>query len=218
LAGADRSNADVTMRRSSAGWLGFAGGFATMAAMATGLALLALQWLPRSLFSAPPITSVAAAQIPVATLESIFKDLAATGTTSPRRKSAANVDVPTALSLADHSLRGQRTASETDEADFWLKRALGSSFGGPDVGWALTQLGTIYAQSESPRHSYAKAHTLWQLAAAQGDTVAHCFLGALYEHGLGVTASRPMARQHYIVADAANACRSAKDAVVRLKD
>ena len=129
-----------------------------------------------------------------------------------------SVDIATALSLADHNLHGQRTPAEREEAEFWLKRALASSMGGNDIGWALTQLGTIYAQSDSKQHSYAKAHTLWELAAAQGDPVAHCFLGALYEHGLGVPVNRRAAREHYQTADTLGACRSAKDAVARLKD
>ena len=201
--------------RAAAAILSFFAGVATMAGVAAGVVLLAPQWVPRA---AAVQVAAPGAQMSIVSLESVFKDLGSAGSTSPRRKSAMNVDLPTALSLADHSLRGQRTAAETEEAEFWLKRALSSSFGGADVGWALTQLGTIYAQSDSARHSYAKAHTVWQLAAAQGDPVAHCFLGALYEHGLGVTASRQIARGHYIIADTANACRSAKEAAARLKD
>ncbi len=214
------TNAEPTPRpvargRASAAITSFIAGAVTMAGVAAGVALLAPQWLPRA-----PVAPAAAlgAQMSVVNLESVFKDLGSAGPTSPRRKSATNVDLPTALSLADHSLRGQRTSAETEEAEFWLKRALNASFGGTDVGWALTQLGTIYAQSDSPRHSYAKAHTVWQLAAAQGDPVAHCFLGAIYEHGLGVTANRQIARGHYVIADTANACRSAKEAAARLKD
>jgi TPR repeat protein len=207
-------------QRSMGGSVGhsFAAGAATMAM----LAVAAIGLAPHLISRAPAVPSVATVQVqenvPVAGLEAVFKDLTAAGTTSPRRKSSMNVDIPTALSLADHSLRGQRTAGETEEAEFWLKRALGASLGGQDVGWALTQLGTLYAQSDSPRHSYAKAHVLWQLAAAQGDAVAHCFLGALYEHGLGVPASRALARQHFAVAETGSACRSAKDAATRLKD
>jgi TPR repeat protein len=207
----------VAARTSPSAWRGFAAGLVSMGTVALGLALFAPKF-----WNAAPIGPVTLAsvgeQIPVANLDRLFKDLAATGVTSPRRKSAANVDVATALSLADHSLRGTRTPAELEEAEFWLKRAVATSIGGAEVGWAMTQLGTIYAQSAFPQHSYAKAQALWQLAAAQGDPVAHCFLGALYEHGLGVTASRSLAREHYSAADAANACKSAKDAAARLKD
>jgi TPR repeat protein len=200
----------------------FAAGAAAMAVLMGGVVALAPQWIPRGASASASASPLAAVQIvehvSVNSLETVFKDIAAVGATSPRRKSAVNVDASTALSLADHSLRGQRTAAEVEEAEFWLKRALGSSLAGQDIAWALTQLGTLYAQSDSPRHSYVKAHVVWQLAAAQGDPVAHCFLGALYEHGLGVAASRTQAREHYATADAANACRSAKDAAVRLKD
>lgn len=200
------------------GVLGFAAGAAAMAMLVGLLFALAPQWVSRGPTAAVLAKLPVVETVSIATIDAVFKDFASGGNMSPRRKSAANVDIATALSLADHSLRGQRTSSETEEAEFWLKRALGSSFGGADVGWALTQLGTLYAQSDSPRHSYAKAHVLWQLAAAQGDPMAHCFLGALYEHGLGVTASRLLAREHFLVADNGNGCRSAKDAVARLKD
>jgi hypothetical protein len=196
--------------------IGFAAGALTMAILAGGFLALTPPWLSRG--GAVSSLAQVAEHVPVASLETVFKDIAAAGTLSPRRKSAVNVDTSTALSLADHSLRGQRSAVDVEEAEFWLKRALGSSVAGQDAGWALTQLGTLYAQPDSPRHSYGKAHALWQLAAAQGDQVAHCFLGALYEHGLGVQANRLHAREHFVLADASNACRSAKDAVARLKD
>ncbi len=196
----------------------FAAGAAAMAVLMGGVLALAPQWLTRGAPAPLQAPAQMSEHVPVNSLATVFKDIGTVGATSPRRKSAVNVDASTALSLADHSLRGQRTAAEVEEAEFWLKRALGSSLAGQDIAWALTQLGTLYAQSDSPRHSYAKAHVVWQLAAAQGDPVAHCFLGALYEHGLGVAPSRAQAREHYATADASNACRSAKDAVVRLKD
>ena len=90
--------------------------------------------------------------------------------------------------------------------------------GNADVAWALTQLGTIYAHPESSLHNYGKAYAVWQMAAAQGDPVARCFLGALYEHGLGVRADRATASAHYQAADAQGACRSAKEAASRLKE
>ena len=200
------------------GLRGFAAGLATMAATLVGVAMIAPpSWLPPKFFGAQAM-SVGTAQIGVLDLQSIFKDMTTAGSQSPRHKSAVNVDAATALSLADHSLRGQRTEAETEEAEFWLKRALANSFGGPDVGWALTQLGTIYATAGTPHHSYVKAHTVWELAAAQGDPVAHCFLGALYEHGLGVAKNRKTARDHYVTADGLGACRSAKEAAARLSE
>ena len=204
--------------RRAYGVRGFVAGLVAMGAMvASAVVVLPPTWLPTS-FSGAPAAAVGPAQIGVADLQSIFKDLASAGSQSPRHKSAINVDAATALSLADHSLRGQRSDAETEEAEFWLKRALSTSFGGQDVGWALTQLGTIYATAGTPHHSYVKAHTIWELAAAQGDPVAHCFLGALYEHGLGVAKNRKAAREHYLTADAQNACRSAKEAAARLSD
>jgi TPR repeat protein len=212
-AAAPRRAATITGRLTA-----FIAGMVTTAALVAGIVWFAPTYLrtvtAQSAVPAPPIVE----QVSAASLDGVFKDLTATGTVSPRRKSAANVDLATALSLADHSLRGQRSSGETDEAEFWLRRALVTSIGGSEVSWALTQLGTIYAQADNPRHSYAKAHALWQLASAQGDAVAHCFLGALYEHGLGVPPDRKIARSHYLAAEAADACRNAKDAVARLKD
>lgn len=204
-------NSDGTLR-------GFLAGLAIMGAAA----MLAISIGSPPLFSGSQSTLAASAssanQIAAVDLKQIFKDISAAGPQSPRNKSAANVDVATALSLADHSLRGQRTQAETEEAEFWLRRALASSMGGQDIGWALTQLGTIYATAGTPNHSYVKAHALWELATAQGDPVAHCFLGALYEHGLGVAKDKKAARDHYMTADSLGACRSAKAAAARLSE
>jgi Sel1 repeat len=208
---------DAAVRPSRSAWRGFAAGLATMGLLAAGLGFFMPGGLGRDAVGTT-VAGIAGEQIPVANLDRLFKDLANTAVKSPRNKSAVNVDAATALSLADHSLRGTRTAAEMEEAEFWLKRAISASVGGSEVGWALTQLGTIYAQSDHPQHNYSKAQALWQLAAAQGDPVAHCFLGALYEHGLGVPPNRRLARDHFLAADAANACKSAKDAAVRLKD
>ena len=205
-------------RWATAGMRGFAAGLATMAVVALGLfKLVPPSWLPPGL-GAGPIAAIAGDQIGMVDLRDMFKDLRDAGPRSPRNKPAGSVDAATALSLADHSLRGERTAEETEEAQFWLKRALAANFAGADVGWALTQLGTIYATPGTPDHNYVKAHTLWEMAAAQGDPVAHCFLGALYEHGLGVQKSRATALGHYKTADTLGACRSAKDAVARLSE
>jgi Sel1 repeat len=204
-------------RPSRSAWRGFAAGLATMGLLATGLAFFMPAGAGRGAVSAA-VAGIAGEQIPVASLDRLFKDVANTAVMSPRNKSAVNVDAATALSLADHSLRGTRSLVEMEEAEFWLKRAISANVGGAEVGWALTQLGTIYAQSDYPQHNYSKAQALWQLAAAQGDPVAHCFLGALYEHGLGVPSNRRLARDHYLAADAANACKSSKDAAARLKD
>ncbi len=205
-------------RQQTWGLRGFAAGLATMAVLIAAAFMLAPpSWLPPGI-SGATMAGAGQAQIGVLDLKNVFKDLGATGTLSPRNRSAVNVDVATALSLADHNLRGQRNEGETAEAEFWLKRALASSLGGQDVGWALTQLGTIYATAGSPHHSYLKAHTIWELAAAQGDPVAHCFLGALYEHGLGVAQNKKTAREHYLTADALGACRSAKEAAARLNE
>lgn len=196
---------------------GFIAGLLTMAAIAAvALTLGPPTWWHGGLGGAG--LASATDQVAAADLRGIFKDIVAAGAQSPRSKSAANVDVATALSLADHSLRGQRTQTETEEAEFWLKRALASSMGGQDIGWALTQLGTIYATAGTPNHSYAKAHAIWELAAAQGDPVAHCFLGALYEHGLGVQKNNKAAREHYLAAEQQGACPTAKEAAARLSE
>ena len=193
----------------------FAGAFT---AVGLGLAFASLappQWLSMRVASAPV---AAEPQIGVGELQAVFKDVNSAGAISPRGQPAASVDVAAALALADQNLRGQRSPTENEEAEFWLKRALGARIGGEDVGWALTQLGTIYAQSEQRPRDYAKARTLWEMAAAQGDPVAHCFLGSLYEHGLGLKADRQLARRHFEMAGAHGACRGAADAAERLKD
>lgn len=196
---------------------GFFIGLATMAGAAALMILLA----PPTWWLRSPVNPAPAAigdQIAAVDLRAVFKDIADAGAQSPRKKAAANVDVATALSLADQNLRGPRTQADIEEAEFWLKRALASNMSGQEVGWALTQLGSIYATVGTPSHSYAKAHALWELAAAQGDPVAHCFLGRLYEHGLGVAKNRKTAREHYQTADARGACPGAKEAAARLSE
>ena len=206
----------VVPRRNASRVGAFVAGLATMAAAtAATVAVGPTSWTPPAISGTTGVATDTN-QIGLADLQALFKEFATTGSQSPNNKAATSVDVATALSLADHSLRGERTPAETEEAVFWLKRALAASFSGADVGWALTQLGTIYATPGTPQHNYVKAHSIWQLAAAQGDPVAHCFLGALYEHGLGIARNRKTALDHYKSAQVLGACRGAEDAVARL--
>ena len=121
------------------------------------------------------------------------------GATSPRGISAANVTAPDALVAANQSLYGtDGVPADREEAAFWLRTALARQMQGPGITWALTQLGTYYASpavGQTP--DYGKARFLWELAAAQSDPVANCFLAQLHEFGLGVETNRDRARTHY---------------------
>ncbi len=106
----------------------------------------------------------------------------------------------------------------SDEAAFWLKRYIAGPLGDDRLRRALTQLGSIYAEpSGQTAPDYDKARGLWEMASAAGDPIAMCFLGQLYENGLGITASRPAAAQWYERARQTGGCPGIDDMIARTK-
>lgn len=92
------------------------------------------------------------------------------------------------------------------EGEFWMKRYLIASLGDNNTARALTQLGSIYAEGGGSA-DYGKARHLWEVAGGLGDPVAMCFLGTLYDNGLGgVAADRQAALQWYARARDAGGC------------
>lgn len=184
--------------------LPFALGFAIAAALTAVVSLRQGGW------SGPPAAADTAA--------ASFSDLLTVAAVSPRGRSAADVDLPTALKLADESLHLRTGGPDQVEASFWLRKSIALSVGTPQLTWTLTQLGTLYAQPVSGAADYGKARLLWELAGASGDAMALCFLGALYEHGLGVKRSNREALGYYQRAKARGGCTDVDSAIARVRN
>ena len=138
------------------------------------------------------------------------------GTQSPRGEIATDVDLPTALRLADYNLHGVDRPIDRAEAEFWLKKAMSLTASHSQIRWAMTQLGTLSAEPVSGTPDYEKARLLWEISAANGDPVAMCFLGTLMEHGLGLAADRSKALEQFKRARAAGGCPNSDEAITRL--
>ena len=163
--------------------------------------------------SAPPTSASPEAGAAVASLA----DVLAVASVSPSGRSA-DVDLQTALKLADESLHTTAGGPDHVEASFWLRKSMALAIGSPQMSWTLTQLGTIYAQPSSGPADYGKARLLWELAGASGDAPALCFLGALYEHGLGVARSTRQALGYYQRAKARGGCNDVDAAIARVRN
>jgi hypothetical protein len=159
-----------------------------------------------------------AAQSPRGAAEAAIslKDVFALDKVSPRGRSAVDTDLTTALRLADEGLHG--AAADRLESAFWLRKSLALVLNQDEVKWALTQLGSTYAAPASGPPDYTKARLIWEIAAAQGDPVASCFLGSVHEKGLGVVATKATALGYFTAAKAAGGCRGVDDAIARLKE
>ncbi len=134
---------------------------------------------------------------------------------SMRGELGTSVDLSEALKRADQNLAGS-DSGDKEEAKYWLRRALSLGLGDQRLVWALTQLGTIYAAPPSGPPDYAAALTLWELAAAQGDPVALCFLASLHEHGLGTVRNEVRALVLYRNAKAQGGCRNVDQSIARM--
>ena len=182
---------------------------------AAGIALAAL-FVVTSLRSGsgpiPPTNGVQMAATQKATLADAFT----VGTQSPRGEIAVDVDLPTALRLADYNLHGVDRPIDRAEAEFWLKKAMSLTASHSQIRWAMTQLGTLSAEPVTGSPDYEKARLLWEISAANGDPVAMCFLGTLLEHGLGLAADRAKALDHFKRARGAGGCPNSDEAIARL--
>jgi TPR repeat protein len=148
--------------------------------------------------------------------KSILADAFTAGPQSPRGDSAIDVDLPTALRLADYNLHGIDRAVDRAEAEFWLKKALALTTSHSQIRWAVTQLGTLAAEPVSGAPDYEKARALWEISASNGDPVAMCFLGTLLENGLGTGVDRAQALSYFHRAKDAGGCPTGDEAIARL--
>ncbi len=139
------------------------------------------------------------------------------GPLSPQGQKASGIDTKAALQRADDKLYASGTSTDKREAAFWLKKYLVGTIGDARTLWALTQLGTIYANPSAKAHDYDKARMLWELSASMGDSVALCFLGNLHEYGYGVRANKRAALIWYQRAKQAGGCKSLDQAITRVR-
>ena len=135
--------------------------------------------------------------------------------TSARGVDARSVDLGEALKRADLSLHSDN-GGDKEEAQYWLRRALALGLGDQRLVWAMTQLGTMYASPATGAPDYGAARSLWELAAAQSDPVAMCFLASLHEHGLGGARDPAQALYLYRRAKAKGGCRNVDQSIARL--
>lgn len=132
-----------------------------------------------------------------------------------RGEPVAGVELGAALKEADQRLYGE-SGGDRETAKFWLRKSIAISLGDPRTVWALTQLGTLYAAPQSGAPDYGAARQLWELAAANGDPVASCFLASLHEHGLGTPKNSARALELFRTAKANGGCRDIDQSIARL--
>lgn len=132
-----------------------------------------------------------------------------------RGEPAAGVEIGAALKEAEQRLYGEG-GGDREAAKLWLKKSLAIRLGDPRTVWALTQLGTLYAAPQSGAPDYGAARQLWELASANGDPVASCFLASLHEHGLGTPKDGARALELFRTAKAKGGCRDIDQSIARL--
>ena len=148
-----------------------------------------------------------------------LSDVLQTPSSSPRGIAANESNPAKLLALANASLHAPGGARDADEGAYWLKRYIVASLGEDRMLRALTQLGSSYAEpapGAGAAPDYARARQLWEFAASFGDPVAMCFLGALHEHGLGVSAEKKAALHWYARAKSAGGCPQLEESIARV--
>jgi len=187
-----------------------------LAGFAIASAMTAIVWAfgPAA---APPRTATVAVTAPAAPPQSL-EDLFSTGPVSPSGQAAGAVAEGDRLALADRLLAEGDEQANRNEAKFWLRQELASIVAQPRTRWALTQIGSLFADPRTGTPDYAKARSVWELSAGQGDPVAMCFLGSLHEHGLGVPADRNRALGYFQRAKALGGCKDIDQTIARLKE
>lgn len=96
------------------------------------------------------------------------------------------------LDRADQGLFENGGQEGRDVAQYWLKRALALQLGRDDMRWALTQLGTLYAQSGNSPSDYQAALQFFEMSAAFGDKLAPCFIKRILDRNLVTTSPERM--------------------------
>ncbi|MDX2290563.1 MAG: tetratricopeptide repeat protein [Hyphomicrobiaceae bacterium] len=159
--------------------------------------------------------SARAPAVPSIDITAIFSQ----GDVSPQGISASGKDIEAALTVANRNLHGVGGPPDREEAAFWLRRAVALTLSEPRVTWAMTQLGTIYAQPpNNAAPDYHSARVLWEMSGAMGDPVALCFVGQMHEYGLGgIASNKSTARAIYEKAGQLGGCKGLDAALERVK-
>lgn len=141
----------------------------------------------------------------------------ASGGVSPKGLAASGIDPQQALARAQTAL-APGEGRDAEEGSFWLRRYLAIAHGDRRTARALTQLGSLYAETAaSGSADYTGARRMWEIAGALGDAPAMCFLGRLFELGLSVPANKPMALQWYERARDAGGCDGLDASIARVR-
>jgi len=143
------------------------------------------------------------------------------GDTSPRGIDARSFNRDDAILLANQFVHGIERSPDTEEGAFWLRKALSLKLSNEQMTWALTQLGTMYAtaapaEAAGNTPDYQSARLLWEMAGANGDPISLCFVGRLYEYGLGVAPNPSTARANYERAQTLGGCPQLDAALARV--
>jgi hypothetical protein len=188
--------------------LPFLAGSATTAAAL--IAVWALAQGPLGLLQSPTAGTATTGQTELSTiLEVVGK--------SPLGVTSENIDLAEALSRADQSLVDTRDPQARLEAKYWLRKSLALGLDDERLTWAMAQLGTLYVTPKGAQPDYRAARLLWELAAANGDPIAQCFLGSLYEQGLGIAKDREKALAMFERAKTGGGCPEIDRTIARLK-
>ena len=171
--------------------------------------------LPAAGAASAAIEPAPAVVIPRPETPLLFEALTA-GTTSPRGLSADNVGSDKALENANGKLIATGPDRDTEEGAFWLRRYIGATLGDARTVRVLTQLGSTYAEPSSGAPDYTRARLVWEISSSAGDPVAMCFLGLLYENGLGVGVDRKAALGWYERSKGKGGCPSVDQSIARV--
>ena len=153
------------------------------------------------------------------TPSAVLSDILEVGSKSPSGIDASDISQREALERANDLIATARTPKERAEAAFWLRKALSHGLSEPRLVWAVTQLGTAYASTENDaKPNYEAARLLWKWAADAGDAQAACFLGHVFERGLGVPSDARKAREHYEQARRMGGCPGLEQAMLRVRN
>jgi hypothetical protein len=187
-----------------------------------GIAAAALLNGPSTIPQAGAGSRSAAATAPAAAggeslpVEAVLFEALSVGATSPRGTSATGISAGKALENANVQLFASGAARDTEEGAFWLKHYIAGSLSDDRTMRVLTQLGSVYAEPQGRAPDYAKARLLWEIASAAGDPVAMCFLGLLYESGLGIASDKRMAKDWYERSKAKGGCQNVDESIARV--
>lgn len=143
----------------------------------------------------------------------VWPDLLAPGPISPRGQNSSGVTPDQAFQMADAKLHGLGAPPDHEEARYWLRIGIAGALSGDRLRWALTQLGTLYARPTASQSEYEVARSVWELAAAQKDPVALCFLARLEADLPSTHANKETALKFFEQAKAKGACGGAEQAI-----